>query len=318
MKKIEVRLPEFLRPLATVTRPFPREAAAEAIARREESTPFLLAALERTVSDPEAAVAEEDGMLHYFALYLLAQFRERRAYGAAVKIARHRLVEDLLGDTVTEGLGAILASVSRGDPGSIQSLVEDENAYEYARGAGIEALGGLCRNGLWPRAALSDYLSELYAGRLKRENSHVWNISVAVSSDFGMEEHLEAIRALFEEGLTDPNFDDFASVQRRIRSGIDADIDPRPYRLIDDAVSEMKSWYCFGQSASAIERREKDGEEESGSELGRSEFSSHGSFESGRPRLDWRTFRRTEPKVGRNDPCPCGSGEKYKKCCGKP
>ena len=25
----------------------------------------------------------------------------------------------------------------------------------------------------------------------------------------------------------------------------------------------------------------------------------------------------TEPKVGRNDPCPCGSGKKYKNCCGK-
>jgi uncharacterized protein YecA (UPF0149 family) len=23
-----------------------------------------------------------------------------------------------------------------------------------------------------------------------------------------------------------------------------------------------------------------------------------------------------KPKVGRNDPCPCGSGRKYKKCCG--
>ncbi|GHV84984.1 hypothetical protein AGMMS50230_05920 [Spirochaetia bacterium] len=26
--------------------------------------------------------------------------------------------------------------------------------------------------------------------------------------------------------------------------------------------------------------------------------------------------RRAEPKIGRNDPCPCGSGKKYKKCCG--
>ena len=26
---------------------------------------------------------------------------------------------------------------------------------------------------------------------------------------------------------------------------------------------------------------------------------------------------RTTPKIGRNDPCPCGSGKKYKKCCGK-
>ncbi len=27
-------------------------------------------------------------------------------------------------------------------------------------------------------------------------------------------------------------------------------------------------------------------------------------------------IRREHPKVGRNDPCPCGSGKKYKKCCG--
>ncbi|MDG6778480.1 preprotein translocase subunit SecA [Thiomicrorhabdus sp. zzn3] len=29
------------------------------------------------------------------------------------------------------------------------------------------------------------------------------------------------------------------------------------------------------------------------------------------------TYRREMPKVGRNDPCPCGSGKKYKQCCGK-
>ena len=27
--------------------------------------------------------------------------------------------------------------------------------------------------------------------------------------------------------------------------------------------------------------------------------------------------KRTGPKVGRNDPCPCGSGKKYKNCCGR-
>jgi uncharacterized protein YecA (UPF0149 family) len=29
------------------------------------------------------------------------------------------------------------------------------------------------------------------------------------------------------------------------------------------------------------------------------------------------TVVRESPKVGRNDPCPCGSGKKYKQCCGK-
>ena len=34
------------------------------------------------------------------------------------------------------------------------------------------------------------------------------------------------------------------------------------------------------------------------------------------PDAEVNTYVRPEPKVGRNDPCPCGSGKKYKKCCG--
>ena len=30
------------------------------------------------------------------------------------------------------------------------------------------------------------------------------------------------------------------------------------------------------------------------------------------------TFVRAAPKIGRNEPCPCGSGKKYKRCCGAP
>lgn len=32
--------------------------------------------------------------------------------------------------------------------------------------------------------------------------------------------------------------------------------------------------------------------------------------------LNWPKPKETEEKVGRNEPCPCGSGIKYKKCCG--
>jgi preprotein translocase subunit SecA len=35
------------------------------------------------------------------------------------------------------------------------------------------------------------------------------------------------------------------------------------------------------------------------------------------PRKSVQPKHRDEPKVGRNDPCPCGSGKKYKKCCGR-
>jgi preprotein translocase subunit SecA len=35
-----------------------------------------------------------------------------------------------------------------------------------------------------------------------------------------------------------------------------------------------------------------------------------------KPKSKQETVVRTQPKVGRNDPCPCGSGKKYKKCHG--
>lgn len=39
--------------------------------------------------------------------------------------------------------------------------------------------------------------------------------------------------------------------------------------------------------------------------------------QGGEPLPKPETYKREAPKVGRNDPCPCGSGKKYKKCCGK-
>jgi preprotein translocase subunit SecA len=42
-----------------------------------------------------------------------------------------------------------------------------------------------------------------------------------------------------------------------------------------------------------------------------------GSAMNQRSQAENATVRRTAPKVGRNDPCPCGSGKKYKQCCGR-
>ena len=39
--------------------------------------------------------------------------------------------------------------------------------------------------------------------------------------------------------------------------------------------------------------------------------------ETGEIAIDSQTFIRLTPKIGRNDECPCGSGLKYKKCCGR-
>lgn len=33
--------------------------------------------------------------------------------------------------------------------------------------------------------------------------------------------------------------------------------------------------------------------------------------------LNWPKPTEADKKIGRNEPCPCGSGKKYKKCCGR-
>jgi preprotein translocase subunit SecA len=40
-------------------------------------------------------------------------------------------------------------------------------------------------------------------------------------------------------------------------------------------------------------------------------------YQTGPPQTEAPKPVRAGAKIGRNDPCPCGSGKKYKKCCGK-
>ena len=57
----------------------------------------------------------------------------------------------------------------------------------------------------------------------------------------------------------------------------------------------------------------KDKEYHEVAEFRRSEEKWH--FAEGRPATQ-KPVVREEPKTGRNDPCPCGSGQKFKRCCG--
>ncbi|MCK4966110.1 SEC-C domain-containing protein [bacterium] len=46
-------------------------------------------------------------------------------------------------------------------------------------------------------------------------------------------------------------------------------------------------------------------------------FSSAAQQQASQPPTAKRKPVKVEQRVGRNDPCPCGSGKKYKKCCGR-
>ena len=293
------QLPDWLRPLEQVCRPFPRAAVETAVARRGEAIPHLLHALEWVEQHPEDANDREPPyMLHLFALYLLAQFRERRAFPLIVQLFRHPLYDALTGDVVSDDLPRMLAATWNGSLESIQSMIEDPGLDECVRAAALRTVGVLLHSSNFPRETASQYFGALFAGKLEREPGFVWDALVDVCTDFGMAEHLPAIRAAYADDLCGPDFDLLEDVEVEIQRppGTAAQVDWKYYSLIDDAAAELEQWYCFDEAFA------DEGEEELA--LGMADKS--------------EPIRREEPKIGRNDPCPCLSGKKYKKCCGAP
>ena len=82
----------------------------------------------------------------------------------------------------------------------------------------------------------------------------------------------------------------------------------RPLSLtMNDPSAESAAASVFGPSRAAL----PDGVPRSGNGRGQRQPPRVGGDDA-----PIKTVRREEPKVGRNDPCPCGSGKKYKKCHG--
>jgi hypothetical protein len=261
---------------------FPRQALRAAIAQKDEVTPYLLEIIDEAENDALELLEQDDYMGHIYAMYLLAQFREKKAYPLIFSFFSlpGELASELTGDLVTESLHRILASVSCGDLGLIQSLAENEQADEFVRYAALESLLCLVAAGEISREEVMGYYKSLFNSSRTREPFHYWNGLVSCSTDLYPEEVLPEIKQAFAEGLVDEMFIDLGFVDRRLALGKEqvlAELGDGKFKLIEDTVAEMEWWACFHETQQQV---------------------------------------ATKRKVGRNEPCPCGSGRKYKKCCG--
>lgn len=299
---------EILADLSPYTGKFPKAAIQAAMSQRDEITPHLLAVLEECAKDPPM-YAHAEKMLHLFATYLLGYFREQRAYRPLVKtcMAPEQTLEKLFGDTITEALPRIFASVYDGDPKPPQSLIENESAYEFARGAAVDSLLVLAYTE--QASNVSEYFAALFHGKLRREYSNVWNSLCSAVADLPAPELIADVRVAFEDGLADPSFASLESLKLGAR--VPAERKPewqvKKYALIGDPISEM-TW-CAAFHAEETPPKPFKASPEFSHELKRS-MSDAGEHRAGRV-----VPIRDGPKVGRNDPCPCGSGKKFKKCC---
>jgi len=284
------------------TAKFARAAVEAAEARPEEITPELLRILEETVDRAAQLDAEGDYMAHLYAMFLLAQFRETRAYPLVVRFASlpGDLVDSLCGDFITEDLGQVLASVCGGELAGVQSLIENEATDQWVRGAALSSLVTLVAVGQKSRDEIVGYFARLFRGKLVRKWSHVWDSLVSYSSDLYPEELLDDIKRAYEDGLVDPDYIGFDHVKRDLALGKDrilARLADNPHRrLVEDTVAEMGWWACFRED--------------------RAKNTAHALPNSKLNPAVSSQIRRAPTKTGRNEPCPCGSGKKYKKCCG--
>jgi hypothetical protein len=304
---------------------FPYEAVAAAVERREEITPALLGILQQVVERRIPRGGDGSYLAHLFAMYLLAQFRETRAYPLVVRIALmsgNDLEEDF-GDFISVDLNSVLASVCGSDLDGIKTIIEREDAYEWSRCAALSSLPTLVAAGIKSREEILDYFAALYRDKLARtaDNESVWGELVCCTADLFPEELMQDIERAYKDDLVDLTEvaledvrDDLAEGKQQVLDKLSTNPN---YQLMDDTSKRFGSWACF-QEENADDDAEGDPdlwddlEDEEGEEgiWDRPHVASY----SGSPSFS-STFRRTSPKVGRNDPCPCGSGKKYKKCC---
>jgi hypothetical protein len=301
-----MEITEILHQLERSTGRFPRAAVEAAMAHRDEITPELLRILEDTVTRPQEIADQENYMAHIYAMFLLAQFRETRAYPIVVRFASlpSDVLDSLGGDFITENLGQVLASVCGGELQGIQSVIENEDADVWARGAAMSSLVTLVAAGQVNRDEIVSYYASLFRAKLPRQWSHVWDCLVSYSSDLYPQELLDDIEQAYKDDLIDPGYIGWDDVQRDLAMGKDLALarlaNNSHQRLVEDTVKEMGWWACFRDSAPAHMKTAASASAMAGLE-GMAAFP---------------PVRRVTAKIGRNEPCPCGSGKKHKKCCG--
>jgi hypothetical protein len=286
-------LTQVLAHLSGVKAHLPIKALAAADLQRTALVDPLLQALERGINQPQTNF-EIEGLLFNHASYLLAKWREARAYPLFIRwfSLPGESALDLGGDTISEAGGRLLASVCTGDIEPLKTLALHRTAHEVCRGQAITGLAVLAAWDEYSREDLEEYLLFLAREGLEREPSGVWNTLALVAAE------TEALRVFPE--LKQARLEGWICPGTVVPAGLNqVESAPRgrfwrgfiqSHQPITDVAAEVSHWTGYEQKSATNPER---------------------------PISEPGLTYVAPPKTGRNDPCPCGSGKKHKKCCGK-
>lgn len=275
----------------------PDLAIANCTLRIEESAPKLRVLLARAANGD--ALSEEESLLLFRGLHILGGARDRESCQLLLRLLRlpSSYLDDLLGDAVTESMAKIVTGVFDDDVDALFALIIDGSINEFIR----EAVFGAATFLTWERrielARLQEFLRRFHDERLAEDGDQAWAAWLQAIALLGQRDLVPLVdnawHRIPEGWIGRPEFDeDLAEAEREPDSVGRFTLANLGY--IEDVLLSL-DW---------TRRTERDVFEEDGSTSSWADL----AYPNEPVRNPWR-------HVGRNDPCPCGSGKKAKKCC---
>ena len=302
---------ELLELLACAEDGVPRNAIDECIRRTDTFVAHLDRVLQNHVWQDSTLRGEWWRLLHA-AMILGAMPTE----AAGLLLASHmRAMSTHDDENLQEWLSSYWPALFRNKPPSVlplvRAIVEDRSLEWYIRSNAIDAM--LTMEQQRGTTELEEALDRLAAAAQDKSDDHEFCLfSASALLDFPRSRHRAMLEAMAKQQigqkfgaifLIDDVAHAYANEQVPPHSHVSRN---NPWQFYDaEAITKRQQrWADEDREALESEGHRNSEPEEDGN--GYSNDDDYGYSE---------TYVRPTPKIGRNDPCPCGSGKKYKKCC---
>jgi hypothetical protein len=298
----------------------PVEAIREAGERRAEMVPLFLQAIETFLADPHLEAPGGDGV--FMMTHMLGSWHEKSAYRTIVRLLSDDpdRLDAVFGDALTESVPGVVLNIFDGDPGPLYALIENPDVDHIVRSDMIGVLATLVARGALARDGFVAWLRQAFTSLQPQGESYVWLGWQSAIALLGLGDLSALVRQVFDREWIDRTimeFDDFASdlLQGSSDAAEGRNIDQRGVRPFGDTIETFSTWYGFSEEYLA--KRETGEIEDDDLDLVDEDLDiADEDLDIGNEDLPLQEpvtnpFRH----VGRNDPCPCGSGKKFKRCC---
>jgi Protein of unknown function (DUF1186)/SEC-C motif len=197
-------------------------------------------------------------------------------------------------------LSRIAAGIFDGDAEALFDAIADRSLDEFIREALIGAAAFLCWEGRIERDRMSSFLEQFCEQRLAADGDYAWIGWLEAIAHLGLRTLAPRVYAAWDGGCVPSGVLDRKDFEKDLCEAEQAPDDIDRFKranlgYIDDVVEALE-W---------TDRWPNPGNEEEHEPFGADEPAFYPNEPVTNP---WRY-------VGRNDPCPCGSGKKAKKCC---